>query len=185
MKLTVDVSCDRFVNAVSQLAQENSFDPPGWARKIRPMLRFVLFKRKWFKNPKITGYFHGQAQCRRYFYRELSLSWFCFGLFLTWPFDQLWLANIERDVILSSAVSKLFPVFQLPGGAKVDVVLDRDKYNTNITKTCFWGSETRLKFFFYYSVTVGNPRKYYTLYITTWEIFCNLICSEQWYFSLI
>ena len=185
MKLTVDVSCDRFVNAVSQLAQENSFDPPGWARKIRPMLRFVLFKRKWFKNPKITGYFHGQAQCRRSFYRELSPSWFCFGLFLTWPFDQLWLANIERDVILSSAVSKLFPVFQLPGGAKVDVVLDRDKYNTNITKTCFWGSETRLKFFFYYSVTVGNPRKYYTLYITTWEIFCNLICSEQWYFSLI
>lgn len=122
MKLTVDVSCDRFVNAVSQLAQENSFDPPGWARKIRPMLRFVLFKRKWFKNPKITGYFHGQAQCRRYFYRELGLSWFCFGLFLTWPFDQLWLAKIERDVILSSLFSKLFPVFQLPGGAGVDIV---------------------------------------------------------------
>lgn len=122
MKLTVDVSCDRFVNAVSQLAQENSFDPPGWARKIRPMLRFVLFKRKWFKNPKITGYFHGQAQCRRYFYRELGPSWFCFGLFLTWPFDQLWLANIERDVILSSLFSKLFPVFQLPGGAGVDIV---------------------------------------------------------------
>lgn len=33
----MDVSCDRFVKAVSQFAQEYSLAPPGWWRKIRPM----------------------------------------------------------------------------------------------------------------------------------------------------
>lgn len=42
----MEVSSDLFVKAVSQLPQENSLVPPGWARKIRPIVyRFYCTSR--------------------------------------------------------------------------------------------------------------------------------------------